>query len=119
YPTLEKIHFDNAILEKLNHEDAYVVSENIEWSDIGAWEALQEALSPGEDENVIKGNILAEDSKNSLLYNFTDQLVVGVDLEEMVVVSTQDVVLICPKKSVPKIKKLVENLKGTEHEHLT
>lgn len=118
YPNLEKISFDNAILEKLDPKDAYVISENIEWSDIGAWEALKEALATSKEENVIKGDVVVEDVKDSLLFNFTNQLVVGIDLDDMIVVNTQDVVLICPKTSVPKIKKFVEKLEETEHKHL-
>jgi len=118
YPTLEKIHFDNAILEKLDPKDAYVISENIEWSDIGAWEALKEALEKHEEDNVIKGNALVEDTRDSLLFNFTKQMVVGIDLDDMVIVNTNDVILVCPKSSVPKIKKFVKNLNGTSYEHL-
>ncbi|HEX7042270.1 MAG TPA: sugar phosphate nucleotidyltransferase [Patescibacteria group bacterium] len=118
YPTLEKIHFDNVILEKLDPTDAYVTCENIEWSDIGAWEALKEALSVTKDENVTKGNVLLEDSRDSLIFNFKNQTVVGIDLDDIVIVNTEDVVLVCPKNSVPKIKKFVEKLDGTEHEHL-
>ena len=119
YPTLEKIHFDNAILEKLDPSQALVVSENIEWSDIGAWEALKEALQEADDKNVTNGNVLLETTQDSLVYNYTDQMVVGIDLDEMLVVNTGDVVLVCKKSSVPKIKKFVESLSGTEHEHLT
>jgi mannose-1-phosphate guanylyltransferase len=95
-----------------------VISVDLEWSDIGAWEALKEALSRESDENVTKGSVLLEDSNDTLVFNFTDQLVVGIDLAELIVVNTGDVVLICPKTSVPKIKKLVENLNGTSYEHL-
>lgn len=118
YPTVEKIHFDNVILEKLNPNDAYVISENIEWSDIGAWEALKEALEKHATDNVIKGNALVEDSQDSLVFNYTNQLVVGIDLSDMVVVNTNDVILVCPKTSVPKIKKVVTSLQGTSNEHL-
>lgn len=119
YPTLEKIHFDNAILEKLNPADAYVVSENIEWSDIGAWEALKEALEGSEDKNVTQGQVLLQDTSDSLVYNYGKQLVVTIDVDEMLVVNTDDVLLVCKKTSVPKIKKLVEGFAQTEHEHLT
>ena len=119
YPTLEKIHFDNAILEKLDPSQALVVSENIEWSDIGAWEALKEALQEADDKNVTNGNVLLETTQDSLVYNYTNQMVVGIDLDEMLVVNTGDVVLVCKKSSVPKIKKFVESLSGTKHEHLT
>lgn len=119
YPTLEKISFDNAILEKMDTSDGRVLSVDIGWSDIGAWEALKEALSDNEDENVTKGKIILNDSKDSLVFNYTDQMVVGIDLDKMLVINTGDVVLVCPKDSVPKIKQLVESLSGTEHEALT
>lgn len=119
YPTLEKIHFDNAILEKLDPESALVISEDIAWSDIGAWEALKEALEEAKDKNVTQGKVLLTDSKDSLVYNYTDQLVTTIDLDDMLVINTADVVLVCKKKSVGKIKKLVESLTGTENDHLT
>ncbi len=118
YPTLEKIHFDNAILERLDPKDAFVISENIEWSDIGAWEALKEALEENPEENVVKGEALLEDSSDSLIFNLENKMVVGIDLKEMIVVNTGDVLLVCPKGSVPKIKKFVESLGGTPHERL-
>jgi mannose-1-phosphate guanylyltransferase len=118
YPTLEKISFDNAILEKLDPSQAYVISENIEWSDVGAWEALKEALQDSEDKNVTQGKTLLTDTKDSLVYNYTDQMVVTIDVDQLLVVNTPDVVMVCKKTSVPKIKKLVESLSGTEHDNL-
>jgi mannose-1-phosphate guanylyltransferase len=119
YPTLEKISFDNIVLEKINPEDGLVVGADFGWSDIGAWESLKEALSESEEENVTKGKVLINDSKDSLVFNYTDQMVVGIDLQDLLVINTEDVTLVCPKDSVPKIKKLVESLAGTEHEDLT
>jgi mannose-1-phosphate guanylyltransferase len=119
YPTLEKIHFDNAVLEKLRPSDALVISEDIGWSDIGAWEALKEALQETDDKNVTQGKVLLTDTKDSLVYNYTGQLVATIDLEDTLVVNTDDVVLVCKKSSVSKIKALVERLSGTEHDHLT
>ena len=118
YGELEKISFDDAILEKMPQENVLVLSDDLGWSDIGAWESLKEALASAEEENVTKGNVLLQESQDSLMFNFTKQLVVGIDLDDMIVVNTDDVLLICPKKSVPKIKKIVENLDGTSHEHL-
>jgi len=106
-------------LEKLDPKDASVVSVDIGWSDIGAWEALKEALSERADENVTKGKVMIEDSTDTLVFNFTNQLTVGIDLEKMLVINTEDVLLVCPKDSVPKIKKLVESLSGTPNENLT
>jgi len=120
YPTLEKISFDNAILEKLNPEDALVISDNIEWSDIGAWEALKEALEQSGDKNVTQGKVVLTDTQDSLVYNYNDkQLVVTIDMDEALVVNTDDVLLVCKKTSVPKVKKLVESMRGTDNDHLT
>jgi mannose-1-phosphate guanylyltransferase len=119
YPTLEKISFDNAILERIDSRYVSVIAADLGWSDVGAWEALKEALEISSAENVTKRKVLLEDSRDCLVFNYTDQLTVGIDLGKMLVINTDDVVLVCPKTSVPKIKKLVENMSGTPHEHLT
>jgi mannose-1-phosphate guanylyltransferase len=119
FPTLEKVSFDNLILEKINSNDGYVIGADLGWSDIGAWEALKEALADREEENVTRGKVMLENSTDSLIFNYTDQMIVGIDLKDNLIINTEDVLLICPKESVPKIKKLVESLSGTEHESLT
>ncbi len=118
YKTLPKISFDNAILEKIKKEDAYVISENLGWSDVGAWEALKEALQSAPEQNVTSGKVLVTDCRDTLVYNYTNQMVVTIDLDGFLVINTHDVVLVCHKNSVPKIKKLVENLSNSENEHL-
>ena len=119
YPKFEKISFDNAILERVDPKHISVIAADLGWSDIGAWEALKEALELSSDENVTRGKVLINDSSDNLVFNYTDQLTVGIDLKDMVVINTDDVLLICQKSSVPKIKKLVESLAGTQNEHLT
>ena len=119
YPKFEKISFDNAILERVDPSQVFVIAADLGWSDIGAWEALKEALELSSEENVTRGKVLINDSSDNLVFNYTDQLAVGIDLENMVVINTDDVLLICQKSSVPKIKKLVESLAGTQNEHLT
>lgn len=119
YPRLEKISFDNLILEKIDPSFGLVVREDLGWSDVGAWESLKEALQEKEGENVTRGKVMLQDSKDSLIFNYTDQMVVGIDLNETLIITTDDVILVCPKGSVPKIKKLVNSLAGTKDEHLT
>lgn len=119
YGNVESISLDHAILERLNKEDATVVVEDIGWSDIGAWEALKEALETHQYENVIRGELYLEHVRDSLIYNYEDKkLIVGIDLDGHIIVNTKDVILIAKKTSVDKIKKLVESFQGTEHEKL-
>lgn len=119
YPHIDKISFDEAILERMDPQYGSVISVDIGWSDIGAWEALKEALQQNKKDNVTKGRVVLKDSRDNLIYNFEKKLVVGIDLENFLVVNTDDVVLVTKQSSVPKIKKLVESFQGTEHEKLT
>lgn len=119
YGSFEKISFDDLILMKMGSNETLVISADLGWSDVGAWESLKEALSETEEENITRGKVLIEDSRDTLIFNYRDQLLVGIDLEKMLVINTEDVLLVCPKTSVPKIKKLVESLNGTANEHLT
>ena len=80
---------------------------------------LKEALQESDDKNVAQGKVLLQDTTDSLVYNYTDSLVATIDLEDMLVVNTNDVILVCKKSSVSKIKSLVESLSGTENDHLT
>lgn len=120
YQQMPEINFDKAVLEYLEPNSSYVVIEDIGWSDIGAWEALKEALSGRYQDNVTKGNTKLEGCSDNLVYNFeNDKLIVGVDLQDMVVVNTKDVILVGRKGTVSKVKQIVESFAGTEDEKYT
>jgi mannose-1-phosphate guanylyltransferase len=120
YGEMESISFDNAILEKLNKSDAEVIVEDIGWSDVGSWEALKEALQTLPSDNIVRGKTRLEDTKDCLVYNYEkDKLIVGVDLEDNIIINTSDVILIAKKNSMGKVKKLVESFSGTHFDKLT
>lgn len=120
YGEMPIINFDNAILEKLDPNSAYVVVEDIGWSDIGAWEALKEALEKEPKDTITHGNVDIEDCHDNLIYNYqNNKLVVAVDLDDILVVNTDDVLLVAKKSSSDKIKQIVENYVGTDKEDLT
>ena len=120
YHLMPDVHLDRAISEKIASQYAVVIVEDIGWSDVGAWEALKEALQKTEKDNVTQGKAMLKQCTDNLIYNYNGkQLVVGIDLQGLLVVNTNDVLLISKKTSVPKIKKLVESFAGTENEVLT
>lgn len=120
YAEMPEIHVDNAIAEQIDHDLANVIVEDIGWSDVGAWEALKEALEAKREENITRGKVHIENSIDNLVYNYQDnKLIVGIDLKELLVVNTDDVLLVANKNSVGKIKRLVESFQGTENEILT
>jgi mannose-1-phosphate guanylyltransferase len=120
YEAMPSIHFDHAIVEKIDPATAYVMTVDIGWTDIGAWESLKNALEENQKDNVTNGRVLLKDCEDTLIYNYDEKkLIVCMDLEDFIVINTNDVLLVTKKGSVPKITDLVKSLEGTEHEDLT
>lgn len=119
YPTLEKISFDDAILEKLEPGKAVVLTADFGWSDIGTWQALKEALQKIKKDNLIKGKVFLSNCEDCLVYNYTDQLVTVIDATGLVIVNTEDVSLICPQESMSSIKDVVNQFKKGKYRKYT
>jgi mannose-1-phosphate guanylyltransferase/mannose-6-phosphate isomerase len=101
---------DYALMEKT--ERASVVPLSAGWSDVGSWASLQDVLPSDSAGNVTRGDVIAEDSKNCLLFS-TERLVAAVGLEGHVVIETKDAVMVAPKNRVQDVKRLVERMKKT------
>ncbi len=109
YPTLKKISFDEAILEKLEPEKGKVIVVDMGWSDVGTWQALKEALQKEEKDNVVFGKSFLYKSENNLAYNYSSQLVAAVGVKDLAIVVTKDVILVCQQEAMPAIKELVNS----------
>ncbi len=120
YPKLEKISFDDAILQKMKPSQAVVLKLDLGWSDPGNLYSIKEALQKSVTSNVTKGNVIDYKTKDSFIYS-TDpkKTICTVGLEGMIVVETQDAVLVVHKDNVPEVKKLVSSLKNTKWDKLT
>lgn len=107
---------DYAVMEKTAH--AVMVPLDAGWSDIGAWSALWEAGEKSADGNVIKGDVLSENTTGSYVHA-THRLVTTVGIENMIVVETKDAVLVAHKDHVQDVKKIVDQLKSSKrHEQV-
>ncbi len=106
---------DYAVMEKT--ADAVVVPIDAGWSDVGSWSSLHEASEQDADGNVIRGDVLAEQTHNSYLYAGS-RLVAVVGLEDHVVIETKDAVLVAPRDRVQEVKALVSRLRSSgRNEH--
>lgn len=107
---------DYAVMEKAS--DAVVVPLDAGWSDVGSWSSLHDASAADADGNVVRGDVLTEDSRDSLVYA-ESRLVAVVGLRAYVVVETKDAVLVAPRDRVQDVKSLVARLKSSgRSEHL-
>jgi mannose-1-phosphate guanylyltransferase/mannose-6-phosphate isomerase len=99
---------DYAVLERTGN--AVVVPLDAGWSDVGSWSSLHSACTPDADGNVIRGDVLAEETHDSYLHA-ESRLVAVVGLNDHVVVETKDAVLVAPRDRVQDVKALVARLK--------
>ena len=80
------------------------------WNDIGSWDAIYEVLDKDENGNAVDGDCLLVDSKNSLVLGHS-RLIAGIGLEDLLVVETDDVILVAKQGESQKVKDVVAELK--------
>jgi mannose-1-phosphate guanylyltransferase/mannose-6-phosphate isomerase len=107
---------DYAVMEKLPAATELgipgrVVPLDVGWSDVGAWDALWQAIDRDADGNAMKGDVWMEDSHGNLVIA-EHGLVACIGCEDMVVVETADAVLIAPKSRTQEVRRIVGRLKA-------
>ncbi|MCP3962808.1 MAG: mannose-1-phosphate guanylyltransferase [bacterium] len=108
YPRLKSISIDYAVMERL--DSIVTLPLACEWNDLGSWEALAEVLGEDEDGNRGRGDALAIDARDNLL--FADEGSVAVlGVEGLVVVRTADTVLVIPRNRSQEVRRIVDELK--------
>jgi mannose-1-phosphate guanylyltransferase len=111
---------DYAVMEKSSK--VKVVAADIEWSDLGSFDALAQEFEKDENGNTVNNNLIAMHSKNNFVYP-SERLISLVNIDDLIVVDTPDALLISKKGDSQKIKDIVKVLKGREsdlhHIHLT
>lgn len=98
---------DYAVME--HTAKAAVVPVSMGWSDLGSWDALWELAEKDEAGNVLAGNVIAEDAKNCYLRSEAG-LVAALGIEDLVVVATDDAVMLAPKNRAQDVRRLVARL---------
>jgi len=107
YPHLEKISIDYAIMEKVDPKEVRIIKADLNWSDIGNWEAIWQELDKNEKGNIIRGNTKTKDCKNCLIYGETKRKIAVIGLENIVIIDTKDGLLISTKEDSKKVKEIL------------
>jgi mannose-1-phosphate guanylyltransferase/mannose-6-phosphate isomerase len=118
YDLLSDISIDYAIMEKT--EKGVVLPSDFGWSDIGSWKSLYDFLKKDENNNVIDGDVILQDSRDCLILGH-DRLIAANRLQGMVVVETPDSVFVSDLEHSRDVKSIVKELKGQQrreyHQH--
>ena len=104
---------DYAVMEHTAH--AAVVPVAMGWSDLGSWDALWELGDKDADDNALAGNVVAEATRNCYLRSEAG-LVAAIGVEDLVVVATDDAVMVAPRNRTQDVKQLVQRLAAERRE---
>jgi mannose-1-phosphate guanylyltransferase/mannose-6-phosphate isomerase len=121
FQDMPSISIDYAIMEK--SRKVSVVPMDIFWSDIGSWDSFYEIKEHDQDGNVLVGDVEVIDVKNSLVYS-NDRLVAVTNVEDLIVVETDDAILVTKRGNGEIVKEIIEKLKkenrkeATEHREI-
>ncbi|MBN1562544.1 MAG: mannose-1-phosphate guanylyltransferase [Anaerolineae bacterium] len=114
---MPRLSIDYAIME--NAQNMAVIPVDIGWSDIGSWATLFDVLDGDHDGNVIRGQANTHinlDTRNTLI--FSDRPVATIGLEDLVIVDTEDVLLVCDRKRSQEVRAVLDTLKQNGREDL-
>jgi mannose-1-phosphate guanylyltransferase / mannose-6-phosphate isomerase len=101
---------DYAVMEKT--DAAMVLPVDIGWNDVGSWSALWDVSEQDADGNAHHGDVIAVDSRNT--YAYARRLVALVGVDDLIVVETDDAVLVVAKDKVQEVKQVVARLKAEQ-----
>jgi len=100
---------DYAVMEKT--DSAVVIPLDAGWSDVGSYSALWEVCEQNADNNVLKGDIIAQQTTNSYIHT-QNKLIATVGVDNLVIIDTPDAVLVANKDKVQEVKQIVEQLRS-------
>lgn len=103
---------DFAIMERT--DKAVVIPVQMQWSDLGCWNAVAEANQQDEQGNTLNGNVIAKDSHNCLI-NSEHILVTTLGIKDQIIVATSDAVLVADKRYSQQVKELVNMVRKDHH----
>ena len=107
---------DVGIMEK--SQRVVTLPIDVGWSDVGSWATLLDLLPGDRENNVVVGEHVGVDTSSSLIYS-PNRLIATVGLKDIIVVDTDDAILVCPKSRAQEVKHIVETLKqNNKHKYL-
>jgi len=110
YSKLNSVPVDIGIMEKANN--AVIVPINIDWNDIGSWQALDKMKQKDKDGNCFEVPVMNIESHNSYVYSDNPQKKIAlINVDNLVVVETEEALLLCKKDHSQDVKKIVEIIK--------
>lgn len=114
YNQMEKISIDYAITEKMDPSNVWIIKGEFGWSDLGTWDMFYEELAHQHDEakNLIRANWQGIDTQGTVVYGNGQKVIATIGVHDLVIVDTDDALLIADRNRAQDVKKIVEKLEA-------
>jgi mannose-1-phosphate guanylyltransferase len=116
WPQVIRQTIDYGVME--GAEDVAVIPVDIGWSDVGSWASLMELLTADEEGNIVVGPHLGIDTRDTLVFGASEgkrRLITTIGLEGMVIVDTEDALLVCSREREQEVRAIVRQLEAGEN----
>lgn len=114
FRSIPNISIDYALMEKAN--EVFVVKAEFPWDDVGAFDSLFRTMPVDSDGNVLIGNVQCRDCSGCIFYNdSTNGVLTAVGMKDIIMVQTDDAVLVAPASDAQRVKELVGMIAGSPY----
>jgi len=108
YQAIPSISIDYAVMEK--SDKIALIACDCGWNDLGSWEAIYDAMEKDSDKNYTKGDVITIDTEGSYVYS-SSRLISTIGVKDLVIIETEDAILVCDKSRTQDVKTVFEKLK--------
>jgi mannose-1-phosphate guanylyltransferase len=108
FPALPKISIDYAVMEKAGR--VLVKPASFDWDDVGSWTAVAKYFEQLPNGNAVNCPVTSENAGNNIVFSRDKLQVALLGVSDLIVVQTEDAILVCNRHEVENVKKLVELL---------
>lgn len=116
YPQIPKISIDYGVMERSKR--VRCMPGDFGWNDVGSWDMLEAIHEKDEKGNIFLGEHFELDTTNSVVYSSTDKMIALIGVDDLVIVETEDALLVCNQQKAQDVKKVVEHLQESGREEL-
>ena len=119
YQNLPSLSIDYGVMEKTKRP-MLTLPGDFGWSDVGSWESVYDLRKEERDKenNLTQGDVILINTQSSFVFSQSNKMVVGLGIKDLLIVATQDVVLVGDLKTSQDIKKIIEELKEQGLHHI-
>ena len=111
WETIEPESIDYGLMEKT--KKTFCIKASLGWSDLGTWVALNDLLDKDKEGNVIKGNVMQDDSSNNLIFS-DEKLTAVVGLDNVAVINYDNKTLVINLSKSEELRHIIQNLKNNQ-----